>query len=182
MIVTYKLINCTIFSSQNIFVIVITDPTEPTEEGTRCWDMRLSDLSNKSTMGQNGWAFENKVAGLQTRYGPYQEECKESTFYEYGLGSVTAVFHGSRSATLGFGNCFLTGMVEVLLYDHNNVTNATKISVAQASEKSKHVTFDFQGGSMLSITTNKGIMALNSLDISCGGIFRSSFIYFSIIL
>ena len=139
--------------------------------------MRLTDLSNKSTMSGNGWAFENKNAGLEARYGTYQEECKESTFYDYGLDGVSAVLHGSGSATLKFGNCFLTGIVEVLLYGHNDLTNATKISVAHASEKSKQVTFDFQEGNVLSLTTNQGIVALNSLDISCGGIFKSSFIY-----
>jgi hypothetical protein len=119
-------------------------------------------------MSQNGWAFENKNADLETR--SFKDECKASTFYELGLVSVSAVLHGSGSATLHFGNCFPTGIVEVLLYDHNNATNATKISAAQASEKSKHVTFDFQGGSILSLTTKFGTVALNSFDISCGGI------------
>ena len=148
----------------------------------RCWDMRLSDISNKATMSQNGWAFQNKTAGLQTRAGSIKDECKDATFYESGLASVSAVLHGSGSATLHFGNCFITGIVEVLLYDHNNVTNATKISVAQASEKSKQVTFDFQGGTILNITTENGIVVLNSLDISCGGIYNPSFVYYSFIL
>ena len=136
----------------------------------KCWDARLSDLTNKSTMRQNGWVFENKSSGLQTRLGPYHEDCKTTTFYERGLTSVSAVFQGSGSATLDFGNCLFNGVVEVLLYDHHNVTNATKIAVAQGSEESKSVEFDFQGGSILEIRTDFGIVALNRMVISCGGI------------
>ena len=144
----------------------------------KCWDVHLSDLTNKSTMHRNGWAFENKVSNLLTRIGSYKEECKASTFYEKGLASVSAVFHGSGSATLDFGNCLGTGVVDVFLRDYKNVTNAKKISVAQGSEKSKSVAFDFQGGSILEIRTDYGIVALNDLVISCGGILIPSFIYY----
>ena len=149
-----------------MFVVLKTETPKPK---VRCWGANLGDLSSKSTMQRNGWAFKNKNSKLDSRFS-FEDECRTATFYEPTVAIASATLYGAGSATLDFGNCAPTGKVEVVLSDGKQVQNITKVSDAQGSEKRKRVEFNFQGGSILKITTDFGIVSLNSVDIVCEGI------------
>ena len=112
-------------------------------------------------MEHNGWEFGNFVS----KPSAYQNECKDDTWYGYRTGasepaSVSATFEESGIAKLTFGNC----------YDYNTVDvyfNNEKKSTASGNELTKKVTFDFVKGSKLRIESDRAIIKLNSLDISC---------------
>ena len=84
----------------------------------QCTDKRLSSVSSREIMKQNGWKFEkldlkcdSKDCGYDTWYG----HCH----WTNELGSVSATFDGPGTAILTFGNCYIghTKTVDVYFND-----------------------------------------------------------------
>ena len=132
-------------------------------------------------MQQNGWAFKNIGTSIETRSGIHDDKCGKDSWYGWktpgseGLGSLSAIFLGSGSAVLNFGNCHVMGTIEVFLSNTKNKTR-TKMAIARANDKNNNIAFNFTEGTILNITTDGGIVKLNSLVISCkGNIIRSRY-------
>ena len=116
-------------------------------------------------MEKNGWTFGD----LESKPDNFKEQCDDDTWYAFKSGNdggVSAVFQGSGTANLTFGNCY-DGSVgperTVDVYLDN-----TKIETANSNE-TKRKTFNFFKGSKLRIETKstKTVIKLKSLEISC---------------
>ena len=135
----------------------------------------LANTSTRSYMEANGWTFENIGTEIESRFGNTEVECGKHSVYGWKTpgsreDASIAVFFGllPGSATLDFGNCHAGGVVEVFVSDGSNRTGV-KIATAHGHEKSKQVKIDFVRGTILNITTDVGIVKINSFDISCNG-------------
>ena len=126
-------------------------------------DFKLTDVSSKSQMENNGWIFDIEFHKPYT----YRDTCgSQDTWYGYtqpGDGKVTATFTGSGTATLDYGNCFTdkkyNGKVNVYL-------NSILIDEANRTTASKQITFDFFPRDVLLLSeTDVAIIKLNSLKI-----------------
>ena len=131
-------------------------------------DFKLSDVSSKSRMENNGWSFDiayNKPVR-------YKEICStDNTWYGYTEtpddGKIATTFTGWGTATLDYGNCLVgaydRGTVNVLLNDK-------LIDLAQKNTGSTQITFDFYPKDVLLLKgTLGGVIKLNSLKLTCQG-------------
>ena len=154
--------------------ISTTSEFDYASENGKCWDSRLSILTSRSDMEQNGWAFANVGRSVVPRSGRHDDKCGKDSWYGWKTpdakvpASVSAFFLGSGSAVLDFGNCHVAGSIDVFL-EHAENDVATKIDTAMAMRTSRKVSFEFREGTILNITTKGGIIKLNRLSISCNG-------------
>ena len=130
-------------------------------------DLKLTDVSSKSQMENNGWFFDIERHVLDK----FKDTCgMHNTWYGFshtGDGKITATFTGSGTATLDYGNCFtdsnFNGKVNVYL-------GGKLIDVANMNTPSRQITFDFSALEVLLLSeTDVGIIKLNSLKLSCKG-------------
>ena len=132
-----------------------------------CADSALSDVSSQQSMEENGWSFSITDSEPEK----HSSKCGKGTWYGMSSGSaigkVNAVFIGTGSATLVYGNCWTGNTVKVWL-------NNKKLAVANGNALEKQVTFHFTKGDKLQIEEHGSIIKLNSLTISCDG--KNSFI------
>ena len=158
-----------ILKETEITTIAVDDDTSAIG---KCWDSRLSNTASRLDMERNGWSFVNVGRLVVTRSGMHDEKCGKNSWYGWKTpgskdpASVAALFVGNGSAMLDFGNCHISGTIDVFL---KNATNevATKVGTASAMESSRKVSFDFHEGMILNITTNDGIIKMNKLSVSC---------------
>ena len=127
-------------------------------------DSKLTDLSSKSTMENNGWSFDTN----KNKESHFKSTCDmHDTWYGFkypGVGTVSSTFTGSGTAILDYGNCHNIGEVHVYL-------NGILTDVAYKNTPSKQITFDFFPNDVLLIseTNNDAIIKLNSLKLTCKG-------------
>ena len=113
-------------------------------------------------MEAHGWSFTSVTNPSMIHY---RDICGTTppTWYGYCsgscVGSVSAVFQGSGTATLDFGNCH-SGTVQVFL-------NGDEIDSATRYVKNKTITFPFFIGDKLRVQETHAIVKLNSLKIEC---------------
>ena len=127
-----------------------------------CLDSPLENVKNKQAM-QNSWTVN--VGSSDDK--AFSSLCGSTTFFGWTsgapVGKVGAIFKGTGTATLNFGNCFTQGTTKVTL---NNV----QLGIAGASQKNVPINFNFKVGDQLSIEEhNGGIIIINSLKIQCPG-------------
>ena len=123
-------------------------------------------------MAEHGWTFENIGQNfLRSSFSDDHSECGAETWFGWkssesaGPGIVSVTFVESGQGTLTYGNCWGQDTVDVLF-------KGTIISSANANDLRKTVSFEFTEGTTLDIrTVGKGIVKLNSLEISCSGNF-----------
>ncbi len=113
-------------------------------------------------MEAHGWSF----SGITNPYMiHYHDVCMTTppTWYGYCsgscVGSVSAVFQGSGTATLDFGNCHSGTVVASL--------NGKAIGKATKYVTSKTITFAFSMGDELKVQEAHAIVKLNSLQLEC---------------
>ena len=125
--------------------------------------MDLTDLRSKLQMEAKGWMFD-VTADMKSAY---EEACGTDTWYGntggWDIGTISATFSGSGTATLDYGNCLRPmGEVKVQL-------NGETINKAPKNTPSKQVIFDFVPGDVLSLEEDYAIIKVNSLKLSCQG-------------
>ena len=127
-------------------------------------------------MEKFGWKFDVTVSmtGSDNTNYDYRKQCDNTGYWSdtwYGgrdrnvgppVGSVSAVFDGSGTATLFYGNCYDNGLVKVYL-------NTDLLSTAAAHVSKKKVMFNFVNGDVLILTEEKAIIKLNEIDVQCTG-------------
>ena len=129
-------------------------------------DFKLTDVSSKSQMENNGWFFDVEYHNPEE----YKETCgTNNTWYGFtknGDGKITANFTGSGTATLDYGNCrtdLYSSKVKVSLNDK-------PIDEASYNTPSKQITFVFSPTDVLLLAgINNGVIKLNSLTLTCQG-------------
>ena len=125
-------------------------------------DVKLTDVSSKSQMENNGWSFDTDF----DKTALYKDICDmQNTWYGYkfpGEGTTTAKFTGSGTATLDYGNCYTAGKVNVYL-------NGVLKDVANMNMPSKSITFNFSPNDALLLSEDTAIIKLNSLNLTCKG-------------
>ena len=126
-------------------------------------------------MEENGWTFENIGTTIESRFRNPEVKCGKDSVYGWKTpgsqkDASIATFFGilPGTATLDFGNCHAGGTVHVFISDGSNRTS-TKIATANGHEKSKRIKFNYGKGTILNITTDVGIIKINSFEISCSG-------------
>ena len=155
-------------------------------DGTEHLDLKLTDVSSKSQMEMNGWAFDTNF-NQQTHYSngdPVDGRCVESNtwygFLEPGDGKITATFTGSGTAELDYGNCgkYGDGLDKVEVYFNGKYINKAEVlelKKENGKEEWKPTTtssmkakFEFSPKGVLSITENGAIIKINSLKLTHG--------------
>ena len=127
-------------------------------------DGKLTDLSSKSTMENNGWSFDTN----KNKEPHFKSTCDmHNTWYGFkypGVGTVSSTFTGSGTATLDYGNCHHVDKVSVSL-------NGELLDVANKNTSSKQITFVFYPNDVLLLSETNGetIIKLNSLNLTCKG-------------
>ena len=119
-------------------------------------------------MEQNGWRFKD-IGQTFTRSVTRDDTCGSDTWYGWRNpntnkpGSVSVTFVESGKGTLTYGNCWGQDTVDVYF-------NGEQISTANVHELEQTASFEFKEKSSLMIKTKgKGILKINSLEISCSG-------------
>ena len=147
-----------------MFLLIITKSSAP----AKCVDLRLREVSSRKMMEDNGWRFKH-IGQTVSRAGVRDQNCGSDTWYGWKnydaneAGSVSVTFVESGSGTLTYGNCWGQDMVDVYI-------DGEKISSAKVHELQQKASFDFKEKTTLEIRTEgKGIMKINSLEISCSG-------------
>ena len=147
-----------------MFLIINTKFAAP----AKCVDLRLREVSSRKVMEDNGWRFKH-IGQTVSRAGVRDQNCGSDTWYGWKnydaneAGSVSVTFVESGSGTLTYGNCWGQDMVDVYI-------DGEKISSAKVHELQQKASFDFKEKTTLEIRTEgKGIMKINSLEISCSG-------------
>ena len=124
-------------------------------------------------METNGWVFENLTSNISycmPSQSTVQEKCggKNATnWYGWGcgknVGAISTVLRGSGTATLHYGNCWNSGMINVYL---NNV----KISYSLPGTSQRY-RFPYNDGYELKIMDEEGNGIINIIDIkfTCKG-------------
>ena len=135
----------------------------------KCVDLRLSDVSSRKVMEENGWRFKH-IGQTVSRAGVRDDKCGSGSWYGWKnydaneAGSLSVTFVESGSGTLTFGNCWGQDTVDVYF-------DGEKISSAKVNELEQKASFEFKEKNTLELRTEgKGIMKINSLEISCSGI------------
>ena len=132
-------------------------------------------------MVENGWQFNFNYDGTNPSDSNYQlvgRSCVGAKWYGWShfsqVGTLSAILQGSGEVSLGFGNCWDDGSVNVYL------DGALK-STAKAGIKNQAVKFEFTPGSVLSIKDENGnaVIRLNSITFSCTGMLISNHIHIS---
>ena len=119
-------------------------------------------------MQKNGWTWSSNVIVNDVGHlGPsYYADCSRynKTWYGYAngaaIGTISAVFHGSGSAVLNYGNCYFQGQVVVSL-------SGKEISRVGAFVFEKEISFNYAKGDILELKEiNIGIIKLNTFKIN----------------
>ena len=121
-------------------------------------------------MTSNGWIFENLTKDMALCM-PFKSDvpdvCGGSLgWYGWGCGSkkgsISTILRGSGTANLYFGNCWITGTVNVWL-NGNKVTSSN-------SDTMKLSSFDYRNGDKLEITDeDTGIIQIRNITFKCKG-------------
>ena len=122
----------------------------------------MSNVRSTSELVENGWIVHVSHSDMLL----YGDRCGNNGwfgFYSGGsIGSIAALFKGSGTAKLIYGNCWIDNEVAVYL-NHN------KISSAYGNETRKEMSFNFIPGDALQIVEDGAIIKLHALAISCDG-------------
>ena len=116
-------------------------------------------------MERNGWTFDIEYSSSDWTWATdFGLKCGNETFYGYNnnntVGEVSATFLGSGKATLGFGNCYKTGQVEVQLNDY-------QVAHVQDYNPDVTITFYYKQGDVLQIKEGFAIIKMNYLKLEC---------------
>ena len=116
-------------------------------------------------MESAGWTIDMTHIGGSPGSERFAPGCEGVPFWGYSfdrpIGKLSTVFLGHGEATIDFGSCYLQGRTKVHL-------NGELIGTATANQKSVVKTFSYKPGDTLRLEeVDVGIMALNSLEISC---------------
>ena len=127
-----------------------------------CPDIGLSNVRSTSELLENGWIVHVSHSDMLL----YGDRCGNNGwfgFYSGGsMGRIAALFKGSGTARLIYGNCWIDNEVAVYL-NHN------KISSAYGNETRKEMSFNFIPGDALQIVEDGAIIQLHALAILCDG-------------
>ena len=131
-------------------------------------DFGLTDLTSRVEMENSGWTFTPNInnkgsgAGLEA----ILKACSAGTWYGWagsGNGKTSATFVGSGRATLDYGNCWISGTVNVYLND-------VIIATSPINSPSQTITFHFSSNDVLSVEeVGFGVIKINSLVVNCRG-------------
>ena len=115
-----------------------------------------------------GWTINMTHIGGSPGSEKYAPDCKGVRFWGYSfvnpIGKMSTVFLGHEKAKIDFGSCYWQGMTKVHL-------NGELIGTANANQKSVVKTFSYKPGDILMLEeVDVGIIALNSLEISCANV------------
>ena len=123
----------------------------------------LTTLGNTRDMSNNGWNINVKFEkSINNNDAEHDERCgSENNWYGWSpnenIGMISATLQGNGSLTLDFGNCFVSGKVNVYL-------NSNLMATAPANIKNYVTEFSFTHGSLLKIKEEEtGIILLESL-------------------
>ena len=127
-----------------------------------CPDMGLSNVKSRSTMEENGWIFHVSHSDMLL----HGDICGNNGWFGFysgtSVGSISAIFKGSGTAKLIYGNCWSDREVAVYL-------NRKKISSVRGNQTQLELSFNFISGDKLQIEEDGAIIKLHSLTISCDG-------------
>ena len=136
--------------------------------------MMFSDVSSRDVMEENGWRFKN-IGQTVSRAGERDDHCGSETWYGWKnkgtneAGSVSVTFAESGEGTLTYGNCWGLDTIDVYF-------DGEKISSANVHELEKKASFELKEKTTLEIRTEgKGILKINSLELSCSGKFFTNY-------
>ena len=112
-------------------------------------------------MEENGWIFYVSHSDMLL----HGDICGSNGWFGFysgtSVGSILAIFKGSGTAKLIYGNCW--GDNEVAVYLNHNKISSTYGNVT------KEISFNFIYGNTLRIVEAGAIIKLHSLTISCDG-------------
>ena len=115
-------------------------------------------------MEENGWIFHVSHSDMVL----YEDICGNDGWFGFyagsHAGSIYTIFKGSGTARLIYGNCWNKNEVSVYL-------NHKKISSAKGKETKKEIAFNFVTGDTIGILEESAIIKLQTLTISCDGMY-----------
>ena len=127
-----------------------------------CPDIGLSNVKSRSDMEENGWIFHVSHSDMSL----HGDRCDNNGWFGFysgsSVGSILAIFKGSGTARLVYGNCWSDKEVSVYL-------NLNKISSVHGNQTKLEIVFNFISGDKLQIQEHGAIIKLHSLTISCDG-------------
>ena len=123
---------------------------------------------SRSDLDENGWVVHVSHSDMSL----HGDICGNDGWFGFYSGSRTgfiqAMFKGSGTARLLYGNCWNKNKVSVFL-------NNEKISSAYGKETEVEVSFNFIAGDIIRIVEDGAIIKLHSLTISCDGKYVHSY-------
>ena len=148
---------------QSVHIVSFPSPEcTPDEICDPCPDMELSNVESRASMEENGWRFRVSHSDMSL----HGDICGNTGWFGFysgtSVGGIYAIFKGSGTASLIYGNCWTDNKVDVYL-DHN------KLSSAYGNQTKLETSFNFVSGDKLQIQEDGAIIKLHSLTISCGG-------------
>ena len=133
-----------------------------------CPDSGLSNIDSRSEMEENGWMFRVSHSNMLL----YDNICGSNGWFGFytgpHVGSVSAVFKGTGTAKLVYGNCWNDKEVAVYL-------NYEKMSSAHGNQTKIEIVLNFFTGDRLQIVEDGAIVKLHSLTILCDGMYLATY-------
>ncbi|KAK3270935.1 hypothetical protein CYMTET_20687 [Cymbomonas tetramitiformis] len=141
---------------------------------TECGPARrgINDFSSRAAMESNGWAldWDDNINHWDFVALPDSTFCNGVASTSYcgfsapGAGAISLALSGAGSATIDFGNSWVSGLVTLYL-------NGTQVAVAEGSTPSHAATFEFQSGDELVLVEDPmAVIVINHIDFSCSGV------------
>ena len=133
----------------------------------------LENIGTSASMIENGWRLNFTYDGIirNENYKFVESKCVGAKWHGwsdwYDAGTLSAELNGFGEITLGFGNCWDDGNVNVYL---DGILKST--APAGITRKVTKITFD--PGSLLTIKDEDGnsVVMLNSVRFSCPGMLK----------